>query len=848
VPKVFSAARTGVIGRRRSAPQSVCLPVEGLESRTHLSVSHNDQGWTVITPEADSRVIYVSNSQGNDSNDGRSPEHPVKSLSRGTALIRDDSSDQLLLKRGDVWNNETFNGWWKGGKSAQEPLVIGAYGQGERPLLNTGDRSGFEAAGSKNGRIDHLSIVGIAMMANGRLPGPDFTSSKEAIGIRLLAPTKDFLVEDCYIRGYTSNIIFQAFFGDLTDLRVRRSVIVDSYSPSSQGHSQGLYAEQVTGLTLEENIFDHNGWNDDVAGGGATAFNHNVYIRADSSNVVARGNIFAHASSYGLQARAGGIIENNLFVANPIGMSFGLVNGSPAVVGDITGAVRGNVFIGSKDAAPQRQRGGWALDIGNTKKGAGTVVENNVFAGDATGTGEFPAISLGVGSYIDNFSETAGINDLTIQHNVVYNWQQGVRIGQSLRPGDAGPYGMNGVTVRDNDFQRLDAEAILHDAAYDEAAETWSNNRYNADTGRDGGGRPDITVSLRLMKWDKWKSDHEKDAHLTKVSYPEVDRTPGSYNAALGGQKSTSAFLAELRKSSSQNWRSQYTPLAAVSYIQAGYGLGGSTAVPTPASPDATPQPPVNPDPAPGGTPAVAPVATANVPEDVQLTIGDAALTFSVTYVDDTGGIDPATIGNDDIHVIGKRGFDQPATLISVQQADGNAAVATYAVTPPEGDTWQKADRGAYKLVISADSVRDNTGLPVAGSDLAQFKLTVSKPAPPAPPDLAPTVKRVKVITRGGTTSVVATFNEDVLGSIDATDLALLAEDGSRAADPAQVALAYDQQKHIATWTLPAGMAEGKYRVVLVSGGITDTAGQVLDGDKNREAGGDFVAPRLLRI
>lgn len=849
MPKLFSAARSGVIGRRRSAPESRYLPVEGLESRTHLSVSHNDQGWTVITPEADSHVIYVSSSQGNDFNDGRSPDHPVKSLAQGSSLIRDGSSDQLLLKRGDVWNNETFNGWWKGGKSEQEPLVIGAYGQGERPLLNTGDRSGLEAAGNKNGRIDHLSIVGIAMVANGRLPGSGFISSKDAIGVRLLAPTKDFLIEDCLIRGYTTNIIFQAFFGDLTDLRVRRSVIVDSYSPASQGHSQGLYAESVNGLTLEENIFDHNGWNNDVAGGWATAFNHNVYIRADSSNVVARGNIFAHAASYGLQARAGGVIENNLFVANPIGMSFGLVNGSPAVPGGITGAVRGNVFIGSNEAAPQRQRGGWGLDIGNTRKGAGTVVENNVFAGDSTGTGEFPAISLGVGSYIDNFEQTAGINDVTIQRNVIYNWQQGIRLSQSLKPGDPGPWGMNHVTIRNNDFQRLDAEAILHDATYDAANEVWSNNRYNADIGRDGGGRPDVTVSLRLVKWDKWKSDHERDAQLTKVSYPGADRTPGSYNAALGGQKSTDAFLAELRKSSSQNWRTQYTPLAAVSYIRAGYGLGGSTAaVKTPGSPGSPALPPVNPDPVPGGTPSVAPVATANVPGNVQLNIGDAALTFSVTYVDDTGGIDAGSIGNDDIRVLGRKGFDQAATLVSVQQADGNAAVATYAIMPPNGDTWRKADRGVYKLVASAESVRDNTGLPVAAGDLAEFKLTVSRPAPPPPPDKAAMVKRLKVNTRGDNASIIAAFNEGVFDSIDTTDLAVLAEDGSRAVDPAQVALAYDQKKQIATWTLPAGVPEGKYRVVLVSGGITDSAGQVLDGDKDGQAGGDYVSPRLIKI
>src|SRR5262245_6886667 len=83
---------------------------ETLEGRTLMSVSTDAQGWTVVTPAADSKIIYISNSQGSDSNDGLSASSPVKTLSKGESLLRNGSADQLLLKRGDTWH-EAFGNW-----------------------------------------------------------------------------------------------------------------------------------------------------------------------------------------------------------------------------------------------------------------------------------------------------------------------------------------------------------------------------------------------------------------------------------------------------------------------------------------------------------------------------------------------------------------------------------------------------------------------------------------------------------------------------------------------------------------------------------------------------------------
>ena len=42
-------------------------------------------------------------------------------------------------------------------------------------------------------------------------------------------------------------------------------------------------------------------------------------------------NTFSRASDTGLEDRPGGIVENNTFIDDPVGLTFGLVNGASPV-------------------------------------------------------------------------------------------------------------------------------------------------------------------------------------------------------------------------------------------------------------------------------------------------------------------------------------------------------------------------------------------------------------------------------------------------------------------------------------------------------------------------------------
>jgi hypothetical protein len=319
-------------------------------------------------------------------------------------------------------------------------------------------------------------------------------------------------------------------------------VITDAFSRSGR-NSEGLFAEAVDGLTLEENVFDHNGWGN---GRPATVFNHGAYIRASSNNFVARGNIFSNSSSHGLQARAGGVIENNLFLSNAIGMSFGLVNGSPVKPGGVSGRVTNNVFMGTRNIGSQVR--GIGLEVGNIKRG-GTQISGNLFA-NGSPTTKLPAIQLSVGSNNDNGGTAVGINDLTVSNNVVYNWSQGFWVVGGQAPG-SGPKALNNLTVSNNQLQKIaTAQAIIKGSPYG----SYSNNLYST------------------MVYNKYFTN--SGGTKMAVSYADPTRTPGKM---AGG--SNDGFVAQARGLGKSNWKTNLTASAVVNWIKAGFTKTGAQAL-----------------------------------------------------------------------------------------------------------------------------------------------------------------------------------------------------------------------------------------------------------------------------
>jgi unsaturated chondroitin disaccharide hydrolase len=549
--------------------------VEVLEPRQMLSVDVN--GWTILQPSSDSRVIYVDNTPGgpgNDNNTGQSTSSPVFSVNKALSLVRSGFPDWVLLKRGDTFN-QAITSFAKSGRSENEPFIISSYGTGARPRFVTGaSAQGFSTAstGANNFVLRGLEFT----------PGVADTTSISRAGFYSLGNVSNVLIEDCVFTRYQTNFTLQTNNGPLTNFKLRRSIVADAYAANSSvvgqevnNRSQGMYAQGVNGLLLEQNVFDHNGWNASVSGAGPNMYSQNIYLQSDTSNVTVQGNIIAEASGHGLQARSGGIVKDNLFLSNAFGMSFGYVKGAAVTNGGVAGEVANNVFIGSRDVP--WDPGEWAMDLGNIRAGTNTTVHDNVIHGDTTGTR--PAVYLRVDGNEDyNPQQDVGINDLTFQHNTVYDWTYGLETDPLLVPGTTGRTGLNDVTFKDNEFQRMDfTPVVAHEGPFASSEETWSGGVYDTSSSQSSL----FAIGSTQMTLNDRRAQVEPTAQQQQIQYVDPNRTAATYNAAIGGTGTLAAFLTGARGQSMTNWQSAYTAPAVNNYVRAGFVRADATTTTT---------------------------------------------------------------------------------------------------------------------------------------------------------------------------------------------------------------------------------------------------------------------------
>ena len=134
-------------------------------------------------------------------------------------------------------------------------MMVGSYGVGDRPVIKTGNSACIK---SKNPPVSHVSFIGIECVPNTRGGGD------EPQGVRWMASGSDILFEDMFIHEYRNNIVVQTFYGPINDVKIRKSIITDSYSASA--HSHVIFSDGVNGLLIEGNFLDHNGWNESLSG------------------------------------------------------------------------------------------------------------------------------------------------------------------------------------------------------------------------------------------------------------------------------------------------------------------------------------------------------------------------------------------------------------------------------------------------------------------------------------------------------------------------------------------------------------------------------------------------------
>ena len=80
-------------------------------------------------------AYYVDAENGNDDNNGTSPETAWKTLTKASSIRKLTAGGKILLKAGCTWNGEQLLVKNAEG-TAENPVVIGSYGEGAKPVIN----------------------------------------------------------------------------------------------------------------------------------------------------------------------------------------------------------------------------------------------------------------------------------------------------------------------------------------------------------------------------------------------------------------------------------------------------------------------------------------------------------------------------------------------------------------------------------------------------------------------------------------------------------------------------------------------------------------------------------------
>ncbi|TXD39847.1 hypothetical protein FRC96_06135 [Lujinxingia vulgaris] len=243
---------------------------------------------------------------------------------------------------------------------------------------------------------------------------------------------------------YVENVVFEGCESRIQGsdeeahrgITLRRSMLLDAHlgepvdeaedwRATHENRISAVYISNVDGIFIDECYADTNGWQpgyDPEAGPGPqppSKYSHNFYLQGDNSNVVLRGSISSRGASFGAQVRSGGIVQDNVFIANNAAYFTG--TGTPSLV------ERNVVTIAGNKVAFDIGARGWGLD---TKSVSGSVLRDNVVIHSVdpldSATEDFASGAI---------SNTTGV---TAESNVVWNWGSSENSPASLPDGVQG--------------------------------------------------------------------------------------------------------------------------------------------------------------------------------------------------------------------------------------------------------------------------------------------------------------------------------------------------------------------------------------------------------------------------
>lgn len=509
-------------------------------------IQPGDPEWTPLAPSADSLIVYVSSSQGNDANSGLSPQEAKKTIAAGKALLRDGFPDWLLLRCGDVWF-EAVGDLPLSGRSAQERMVISSYDTGDRPLLLTGTATGLFAYAP---RIDNLAVVGLHMRAHKWFGN----GIEQPSGVYVLGTGDGLLVEDCKFENFAVSVSVLGQAGKRRDTKIRRNIMIDPLRTNPNSGSVNFFAtDYENGLVIDGNVMMLT----DLAEARGARMTHNVYlVDSQGTDSIVRNNIAYNGGRMNFSVRSGGEVEKNLSIGGAVSIAFGY-NLSPTLS---SGSVHGNVVTRSRDNS-NGQPLGIAFYINRVTDAR---LYNNIVTGNTNGTNP-------LAFYMQEHD-----SGIEIYNNIVYKWAR-ANASQATSLIEVLPPATGQVNVYANQFQQPVASTLINIGSSSPGLGAFwtSGNRYFSGSSNSSW----FFANGQFLSPSAWvQTTGENNATFERIGYSDPLRDVPVYNAWLGGPATVSGFLAEAAKQSRVNWRPAYTAQAVIDFIRQGFTETGSQA------------------------------------------------------------------------------------------------------------------------------------------------------------------------------------------------------------------------------------------------------------------------------
>jgi hypothetical protein len=576
-----------------------------------LTFQADFSGFSKIAPSAGSRVIYASRN-GNSNNSGYSPESPLP-LADGLALLRDGYPDQLLLEREQSAQTYPLSSpiqWARSGRSIDEPMVLGAYGEGSRPILAISHQSVIFSSGSSP--VSHLRFLGLELQA----PGYNGCGQQnsEATGIVVVRPGSDLWIEDCLFRKFGSAVELQGNSSSSRERNiVRRSTFWeisrstwDSNRCSNDNGGSCIFQDFYATSIIEDSFFGFSGATppDSCSRNAEQALSNAMYNGQGNPDTQAvRNSITFNTGRSGFNLRSGGLIERNASIRNaqafPVGNSSNPNN---------IATLKHNLCIESRDHQgfrwvpchsnpPQpcvqhpcnpNETGYWVspfVEIGRAyildRLLRANVIQNiacNSTDGLTFGGGDTAAFEFKGGSAPD-------IVDMS--QNIVWDWIDfpsppswgGATITSYLQGNMSWSLDQNEIMQRDN-HKLLEARDFpLPFTGVGFGTNPWHSARTNTTAPWfwefRNGNHNGITNTT-------WTSTVESTASYGLINYSDPGRTVGSYASSIGLSNSTDAFIQALAAREHNQWDHELSAYGLIDYIRDGFDLPALDRLPGP--------------------------------------------------------------------------------------------------------------------------------------------------------------------------------------------------------------------------------------------------------------------------